>query len=141
MVSRGTRPSKDADSAVAVNCAIAFSDSALYRSPHGKDVNKMAKAVFAIAMILLFGNAAWADSLSCASMLSLGSQSAPRPLIVRMRLEIGLQWSRATGKPLANEDFDQIIVACVDDPSSSIQDVVQTLLTPKPVIASTACSR
>jgi hypothetical protein len=101
----------------------------------------MMKAVVVIGMMLLFSAGARADRLNCATMIALGNQSAPRPVIVRMRLEIGLRWSRATGEPLEDANLDKILFACVDNPSSSIQDVVQTLITPKPDTGTSACSR
>jgi hypothetical protein len=101
----------------------------------------MVRAVFAIGMMLLVSTNARADRLYCATMIALGKQSVPKPLIVRMRLEIGLQWTRMTGEPLEDAKLDEIIFACVDNPSSSIQAVIQTLAAPKPGIEATVCSR
>jgi hypothetical protein len=52
-----------------------------------------------------------------------------------------LRWSRATGEPLEDANLDKILFACVDNPSSSIQDVVQALITPKLDTGTSACSR
>src|ERR1700733_3345294 len=91
----------------------------------------MVKAAFAAAMLLMFSRNARADRLYCATMIALGKPSTPHPVIVRLRLEIGLQWSRATGETLEGADLDKVIVACVDNPSATIQNVVQTIVAHK----------
>jgi hypothetical protein len=91
----------------------------------------MVKAAVAAAMLLIFSANARADQLYCATMIALGRPSTPHPVIVRMRLEIGLQWSRVTGMPLEDADLDEVIVNCVDDPSATIQNVVQTMVAHK----------
>jgi hypothetical protein len=101
----------------------------------------MVKAVFAFGIMLLVCANARADGLYCATMIALGKQSVPKPLIVRMRLEIGLQWTRTTGGPLEAAEMDEIIFACVDNPASSIQAVIQSLATAKPGTEASVCSR
>lgn len=91
----------------------------------------MVKAAFTIGIMLMLSANAWADNLFCATMIAVGKPSTPRPMIIRMRLEIGVQWSRVTGEALEYADLDRIIVACVDDPSASIKHVVRTLTAPK----------
>lgn len=101
----------------------------------------MVRTVFAIAMMLILSANARAERLNCATMIALGSQSVSPTVIIRMRLEIGLQWSRATGEPLADGNFDKIIFACVEKPSASIQHVIQTVITPVPGTQIAACAR
>jgi hypothetical protein len=91
----------------------------------------MVKAAFAAAMFLMFSANARADRLYCATMIALGRPSTPHPVIVRLRLEIGLQWSRATGETLEDADLDKVIVACVDNPSATTQNVIQTIVVNK----------
>ena len=54
-------------------------------------------------------------------MIALGRPSTPPQVIVRLRLEIGLHWTRATGEALESADLDKIIIACVDNPSATIK--------------------
>jgi hypothetical protein len=91
----------------------------------------MGKVAFAAAMLLMFSANARADRLYCATMIALGKPSTPYPLIVRLRLEIGLQWSRETDETLEGADLDKVIVACVDNSSATIQNVVQTIVAQK----------
>jgi hypothetical protein len=94
----------------------------------------MVKAAFAAAMLLMSSANARADRLYCATMIALGKPSTPYPLIVRLRLEIGLQWSRATSETLEGADLDKVIIACVDNPSArsaTIQNVVQAIVAHK----------
>jgi hypothetical protein len=92
----------------------------------------MVKAAFAFAMFLMMFSAnARADRLYCATMIALGTPTTPHPVIVRLRLEIGLQWTRTTGETLEEADLDKVIVACVDNPSATIQNVVQAMVVHK----------
>jgi hypothetical protein len=88
----------------------------------------MVKAAFAAAMLLMLSANARADGLYCATMIALGRPSIPHPVIVRLRLEVGLHWTRATGEALEDADLNKIIIACVDNPSATIKNVVQTIV-------------
>jgi hypothetical protein len=88
----------------------------------------MVKAAFAAAMLLMLSANARADGLYCATMIALGRPSTQHPVIVRLRLEVGLHWTRAIGEALEDADLDKIIIACVDNPSATIKNVVQTIV-------------
>jgi hypothetical protein len=83
------------------------------------------RAMLVIASLLLTTGNGQAEPIYCATMIALGQLSTPRPVINRLRSDIGRLWVAVTGHTLVDADLDQVIAACVDNPVATVYEVIR----------------